>query len=204
MMAPTHMAASAAGALGLLALAAHEGVHVTLWHIAAGVAVATVSALIPDADHPSSRISRAAGILTVGMSHLVRFVSARVYDATRTEADRPRGGKHRGLTHTPVGAIVFGLAVAGALLLVGQWWPPAATCAWLGAPVGFGCLMHIGADFLTKEGVPLLWPLKVGGKRWRRFHIPLVAISTDHFAEHFLYLPAFVFAAGWCAYLTLA
>lgn len=50
--------------------------------------------------------------------------------------------------------------------------------AWLvGLTVFVGAVTHILGDWLTKQGVPLAWPLKVRGKRWWMFRSP-VAFRT--------------------------
>ena len=42
----------------------------------------------------------------------------------------------------------------------------------LGLAVGSGVLAHTLGDALTRSGCPLLWPLAVGGQRWRRIGLP--------------------------------
>lgn len=45
---------------------------------------------------------------------------------------------------------------------------------WLvGLTVFVGAVTHILGDWLTKQGVPLAWPLKVRGKRWWMFRSPV-------------------------------
>lgn len=49
---------------------------------------------------------------------------------------------------------------------------------WLvGLTVFVGAVTHILGDWLTKQGVPLAWPLKVQGRRWWMFRSP-VAVRT--------------------------
>jgi membrane-bound metal-dependent hydrolase YbcI (DUF457 family) len=40
-----------------------------------------------------------------------------------------------------------------------------------GAAAGLGWLSHVLADGCTKDGVPLLWPVTVAGKKWWRFRL---------------------------------
>lgn len=108
--------------------------------------------------------------------------------------------EHRTLTHTLVsGAVVAGIAWQAALLPYGTavmavlaaWWcRKLAGGLWLvmvaGAGValftpvdpvlvawaaGAGWISHIIADGCTKAGVPLLWPIPIGGYRWYRFKL---------------------------------
>ncbi|MER6605824.1 metal-dependent hydrolase [Streptomyces sp. NPDC000927] len=55
-------------------------------------------------------------------------------------------------------------AVAGAAAWMADLHPVLA-----GSAAGLGWLSHVIADGCTKFGVPLMWPLKVRGKRWWRF-----------------------------------
>lgn len=43
----------------------------------------------------------------------------------------------------------------------------------LGSVVALGMVVHVLGDALTLAGVPLLWPLRVRGARWRMFGAPL-------------------------------
>jgi membrane-bound metal-dependent hydrolase YbcI (DUF457 family) len=82
------------GAFAFAALA--PSLHVTVAHLAAGVALTAGAGVLPDIDHPDSTISRSFGFLTEGFSWLV---------------DRLSGG-HRHGTHSLIGVAVF---TAGAL-----------------------------------------------------------------------------------------
>ncbi len=42
----------------------------------------------------------------------------------------------------------------------------------LGAAVGAGCVIHLLGDIITRAGVPILWPIKIRGQRWRMIGIP--------------------------------
>jgi membrane-bound metal-dependent hydrolase YbcI (DUF457 family) len=39
----------------------------------------------------------------------------------------------------------------------------------LGAAAGVGALVHVLGDWITHAGVPLAWPIPVGGRMWRMF-----------------------------------
>jgi membrane-bound metal-dependent hydrolase YbcI (DUF457 family) len=42
----------------------------------------------------------------------------------------------------------------------------------LGLAVGVGCFVHILGDMITKNGVPLLWPIPLGRRMWRMIGVP--------------------------------
>ena len=42
----------------------------------------------------------------------------------------------------------------------------------LGLAVGVGCLVHILGDMITKNGVPILWPIPLGRRTWRMIGVP--------------------------------
>lgn len=94
------------------------------------------------------------------------------------------------------GATIAGLLAGGVLVLAqpdGLWW-------WIGIPVAFGCLAHIGGDALTNSGVPALFPLTIGGQRWKRLGVPKVMrFGTGGRAERFVWWLFLLGAlgAGW-------
>lgn len=42
----------------------------------------------------------------------------------------------------------------------------------LGLAVGVGCVVHLLGDMITKNGVPILWPLPIGRRMWKMIGIP--------------------------------
>jgi membrane-bound metal-dependent hydrolase YbcI (DUF457 family) len=58
--------------------------------------------------------------------------------------------------------------LAAAVAAAGWWWP-APSGWWLGWAIGAGALVHCLGDRQTNTGVPLLWPLKICGRRWYKF-----------------------------------
>ena len=42
----------------------------------------------------------------------------------------------------------------------------------LGFAVGAGCVVHLLGDMITKNGVPILWPIPLGGRMWRMIGVP--------------------------------
>lgn len=64
-------------------------------------------------------------------------------------------------------SLLLGALGVGALVLVAT--PDAVG---VGAAVGVGLLSHDLLDGCTTMGIPLLWPLKLRGMRWRRLGLP--------------------------------
>lgn len=96
---------------------------------AEGAAAASLGALLPDIDHPSSWIGRRLWPVSRPLSMVLG---------------------HRGLTHSLL-AVIGGLAVLALM-------EPARGLARLAEPLALGYLSHLAADALTPSGVPLLWP----------------------------------------------
>ncbi len=88
-------------------------------------AAAGLAALLPDIDHPSSSVRRRMGAGRGLLSWL----------------------KHRGITHTLIAVVVFGLAAQ------------ALAAQPLVVPLLLGYSSHLLADAATKTGIPLFMPL---------------------------------------------
>ncbi len=151
-----------------------------------GALLATMAALGPDIDHPNSTATRSLGQLP---HRLVKRLAIKVYAATRTSQDDPVTDGHRGLTHTLVCAVVVGvLAGIVAHTLIGWWWGGAATV--VGCAVTIGWAVGAAGDALTRRGVPLLWPLRIRGRRWWDVCPPRrLRIRTNGVVERFLLYP---------------
>lgn len=64
--------------------------------------------------------------------------------------------------------------------------------AWLGLAVGFGWFIHLMGDFITKMGVPLLFPIPWRGRMWWNFATPsFMRITAGGTVENMLLMPAF-------------
>lgn len=60
------------------------------------------------------------------------------------------------------------LVAASILTGLAVWLVPSSEITWwFGGAVALGCLVHALGDAVTDMGVPLLWPLPIGGRRWR-------------------------------------
>lgn len=80
------------------------------------------------------------------------------------------------------------------------------TYAWLGIAVGGGWFIHLLGDLITKMGVPVLWPIKIMGKRWYDVSLPsFLRITAGGAVEKTLLVPGFILAiiggGLWNAYL---
>ena len=42
----------------------------------------------------------------------------------------------------------------------------------LGLAVGVGCFVHLLGDMVTRNGVPILWPIPVRRRMWRMIGVP--------------------------------
>lgn len=161
-----------------------------------GTPVAVLASYTPDLDHPSSTAARSLGVATRLLATGIAALSAAVYRWTATEEDRPNGTGHRAITHTAMFCLLLGGLVSAVLALAGL-----SGWAWLGLPAGLGALAHLLGDACTKYGVPLVWPLKVGGRRWHSCGLPrAIRIRTDRAVEHYVVIPilfVMLFAAGW-------
>jgi hypothetical protein len=67
--------------------------------------------------------------------------------------------------------------------------------SWLGLAVAFGWFMHLAGDFITKMGVPLLWPVPWKGRLWWNFATPpFMRIKAGSGVENFVLFPLFTIA----------
>lgn len=133
-------------------------------------AVVGIGALWPDIDHPPAFISKAVPIVSWLLNKLFMWLSHLVYQATRTDKDRPEA-IHRTFTHTNFGTLLTGGAVYAGMLAIHVSLAPLWALAFT-----LGCLCHIWfiGDACTLSGVPHpLCPLVVvNGKRWDTVGFP--------------------------------
>lgn len=191
MMGSSHGASGAAVWLAGCALApvvAHH--HVGLVYVAIGAGVATISAYVPDIDHPSSKAARSLGPITWILAKLVGHASAAVHAWTKTAKDRPDEDGHRTCSHTLLAGLVVAGAVALTVRLCGS-----PSLVWLAWPVLVGYIAHLLGDSLTNSGCPILWPIKIAGRRWFPIGPPAAfRFGTGGWVERFVAMP--VFAIG--------
>ena len=111
MLGVSHATSGAAAGLALAGFAPRlAGVSPSAGTILTFAAVCAGAALLPDLDHPSSAATRRFSVASWLACHVIRPLSAIVYDLTRGRRDSGRG-THRGLTHTVLGPVLLGLAV---------------------------------------------------------------------------------------------
>ncbi|WP_236574556.1 metal-dependent hydrolase [Nocardiopsis sp. FR26] len=116
----------------------------------------------------------AGGLAALGISTIWREIS----EATAREARA---------TATVLAVLLAGIAV----------WLPGGAPWLVGITVAVGALTHVLGDWLTYSGVPLTWPLVVGGQRWRRYRSPIpVATNPDSVAEAWVRRGSLIVAGG--------
>lgn len=79
--------------------------------LTAGTMLCTGAALLPDLDHPNSRLAHSGGLITLGFAKMVGRIGAGIHAATKLDADRPDKDGHRTITHTFFGAVFIGTLV---------------------------------------------------------------------------------------------
>lgn len=98
---------------------------------ALAVGAAMIGGVLPDLDHPNSKVTKKTGILG--------FCSSRLF-------------KHRGVLHTPIVYITIWSLLT--LFVVHNPLSRAVICGLL-----VGELSHLFLDMLNPSGIPLFWPL---------------------------------------------
>lgn len=68
---------------------------------------------------------------------------------------------------------------------------------WLGLPIVLGALVHNIGDAITISGCPILWPVKIGGKRWYPLGTPeFMRFRAGAWVETRLLMPLFMVLGG--------
>lgn len=134
MMGRSHAVSGAAVWLGGCVVASAVGAHLDALTLFVGAGVTAGAALLPDLDHPCSRVARSCGPVSRLVAKGTARLSARIHAATRTSLDRPDRSGHRTVLHTACFAVLAGLVTAAVCSLVGHW----AAAAVLGGFVGLG------------------------------------------------------------------
>ncbi len=94
------------------------------------------------------------------------------------------------------GWVTITLLSGGAAYLTFQHLPADRGYPMLGAAAGVGCLVHLFGDMITRSGVPLLWPVAVGRRRWRMIGVPdALAVRAGGKVEVLLLRGAFTLVA---------
>lgn len=99
------------------------------------------------------------------------------------------------------GPYVMMLISAVITLIIASFLPEDQTYPWLGACVGLGWFVHLLGDAITKMGVPLLFPIKIRGKRWYDITLPsFLRITAGGKFEKIVLLPALTAATGFLVF----
>jgi membrane-bound metal-dependent hydrolase YbcI (DUF457 family) len=215
MMGRSHVLTGAAGWLAVAPQVAQAaGRSLGPGALALGAGVCAGAALLPDLDHEDGTLAHALGPATHLLTRLVAWASGGHRHATHSLAFAAAAGAGTwalaghasrwatlGLTLALLAAGLRALDInatagwprcwlAAAALTAIAWWrmPP----AWPFIPwsVALGCLAHLAGDWLTPEGVALLWPWGV------RFELPVIDIHTDRFTERRIIAPLLLVAIG--------
>lgn len=192
--------------------------------LVAGTIVTAGAALLPDLDHPKSTIAYTLGPVTHALARGVNLVSgghrqgthsilfavlmgvltqiaAQLSDvaaliifwcmaalAIKALHLTPPGKSHN-VKSVFVVLEATALAYAVNVFMPGDWW-------WLGIAVALGCLLHLGGDCLTPEGVPYFYPWK------KRFSIPIIS-HTGNALETKVLAPLMILATLYLMYRNL-
>lgn len=97
-----------------------------------------------------------------------------LFDRLSNVADSLYWMQHRGVSHSLVGAPLFGLALMLLLVLAARWWPRRfGLFAWRRSLVPaaiLGSWTHLLLDAVTYGGIPLWWPFAFGRVTTLSFH----------------------------------
>ena len=213
MMGRTHAASGAVAFLLAVPVLPAVGVDLDLVSVVVGALAAAGAAMVPDLDHPGASISRAIGPITWILSRVVSKIAGGHRQATHSlvglsvvvaisVAVMAIGGVAVGLLLSFLAALALAafrwkftrmtalhvllcLAVGLILTVVGVLEFSAAVLPWA---VGLGAAAHIAGDCLTKEGCPLLWPLRV--------RVSVLRLTTGGWVERFVVGPGLVVGAA--------
>lgn len=213
MMGRTHAASGSLAFAAAAPLLPLLGVHLSTVGLLVGVVVAGGGALLPDLDHPGSTASRALGPVSGVLSNVIAAVSGGHRQGTHSllgVAAFTVATFLADLAGTPARAVVAAfllvlasaglhlrlarpalihltLCVVGSAILIAT--VPAVSAGVLPAAVAIGAAAHLAGDALTREGVPILWPV-------RRDRVHIATLSTGGLIEQLVIGPAMLVAAG--------
>lgn len=181
MLGRSHVATGAAGFLAVVAPAyALTGNALTPGEVACGTLVAAGAALLPDLDHPKATVSRAMGPISWFASRVISKLSGGHRNGTHSLLALGLVGA--GATFVAASGSLIGafllcflcVSLVARLFLDGFNDVTSAmvaavvsagllaitpTFGWLPVAIAGGYALHLAGDAITKEGVPLAWPL---------------------------------------------
>lgn len=95
------------------------------------------------------------------------------------------------------GPYVLMAASLAAVFAVSRFLPENETYGWLGIAATGGIIIHLLGDMITKMGIPMLWPIKIRGKRWYDVSLPtFMRISAGGTFETVILFPLFSFVTA--------
>lgn len=136
--------------------------------VGAGAVIGALGALVPDLDHRDGKLTHSLGPVTWLASRALIALAKLAFRLTRGPRDFKDTNGHRGLTHTPVFQAVLAAGAFAGL----QAFLPTGLALFVAVSLFLGQLTHSLGDACTNSGVPLLWPVMVGGRRWGHRGIP--------------------------------
>lgn len=182
MLGRSHLLVGAAGYLTVGQVLLEKGGHQpTIAQLAAGTVICAGAAMLPDIDHPMATVSRSLGPVT----HVISRVTSKLFGGHRMGTHSlPFAAAMAMLVSLGLGyftgpvlplllsffftslcvrvlteadgfvcaSISAGLASAMVMATQGGG-------SWLAEAIALGCLLHILADAVTTEGIPIMWPL---------------------------------------------
>ena len=144
------------------------------------VALCGGGAMLPDIDHPSSKVARSLGAVTRVIAVGVAGLSVAVYHGTRTGRDpEDRRSGHRLLTHTIPGCVIFGALAAVAVALGPV--PAAVTCGLLVALMADG-IKVAGAGLAVTGGTVAYWATGAHSGWWWLAGVAVTLGALTHVA----------------------
>lgn len=99
----------------------------------------------------------------------------------------PLFGKHRFVSHSILGVVVFGIGTRFLLNIIGEVVLVDMQIVWFAFMLGF--ISHLLTDMLTRDGIPLLFPIPI------RFGFPPIKklrIKTKGFVEKSIIFPGLI------------
>lgn len=220
-MGRTHAASGAVAFLVVLPLLSQADLPLTPLTVPVGALAAAGAATMPDLDHPQATVSRSLGPATVGLARLVGWLTGGHRGGTHSllaVVALSLGAAGADLAGAPARGIalafLFALAtaavqlrlarpvlhtvicLAGAAILVTLSAQDTVAAGVLPWAVGIGAAAHLAGDMLTREGVPLLWPVS-------RHRFRVASLRTGGTIEHMLVGPGLALVAlvlGWQLY----
>jgi inner membrane protein len=157
--------------------------------------------------HPIPDITFATTITALG-ANMLGGLAPDIDDATADFWDKIRGGhvlarlvkpfvgKHRKLSHSFLGMIIFAILLEIILSWMGTFLLVDMDIVWWSVMIGF--VSHLITDGMTTQGVPLLFPIPI------HFGFPpfsFMRMRTNGFVEKWIVFPGLILLNGYFVYV---